>query len=70
MSEENRPSVSRERFEAFLRALNSRDFGALGALLTTEVAFQSLVGGSEGAEPYSGIEGLREWASEVDAVWS
>jgi len=69
MSDEDRPSVSRERFEAFLGALNSRDFGALDALLTSEVAFQSLVGGSEGAEPYSGVEGLRDWANEVDAVW-
>jgi ketosteroid isomerase-like protein len=69
VSDETAPRVSRERFDALLGALNTRDFGALGALLETGVRFTSLFGGADGAEPYSGVEGMRDWAEEVDAVW-
>jgi ketosteroid isomerase-like protein len=67
----SQPNVefTREAFEAVLVALNARDFDAIADLLGPEVEFNSVVGASEGAESYRGIDGLRKWAEEVDAVW-
>ncbi len=64
-----RPSVSRERFEETLAALNARDFDALATILGSGFGFRSLFAGADGAGPYSGIAGMRKWAGEVDAVW-
>ena len=44
MLQENRPRDSRQDFEAFLDALNARDFETLGELLDPAVEFRSLVG--------------------------
>ena len=59
---------SREGFEAVLGALNARDFDALADLLGPAVEFNSVVAAAEGAGAYRGIDGLRKWAEEVDAV--
>ncbi len=70
MSQENTPPrFSRERFEAFLEALNARDFDTVATLVESGLKFRSLFGGAEGAAPYTGIEGMRQWATEVDSVW-
>jgi SnoaL-like protein len=69
MSQENIPHVSRERFQALLDAMNARDFEAVATLIGSEITFRSALGRAEGADPYSGIDGLRRWASDVDAVW-
>ena len=69
MSEETTPEDRREQFEAMLDALNARDFESLAELLDPEVEFRSIVGAVEGEAAYTGIDGLRKWAEEVDAVW-
>ncbi len=70
MSPENTPPrFSRERFEAFLEALNARHFDTVATLVESGLKFRSLFGGAEGAAPYTGIEGMRQWATEVDSVW-
>jgi ketosteroid isomerase-like protein len=69
MSQETTPEDRREQFEAILDALNARDFGSLTELLDPEMEFRSIVGAVEGEAAYTGIDGLRKWAEEVDAVW-
>jgi SnoaL-like domain len=68
MSQENRPQDGRELLETMLDALNARDFEALIELLDPAMELRSVLGASEG-EVYTGIDGLRKWAAEVDAVW-
>jgi ketosteroid isomerase-like protein len=68
MSEEN-VEVRREQFEAFMDALNARDFDSLAEFLDPEATFDSVLAASEGKEAYTGIGGLRKWAAEVDATW-
>jgi ketosteroid isomerase-like protein len=69
MSQEN-VELTREQFEAFVEVLNARDFDTLAELVQgPTVEFNSVVGAAEGEESYSGIDGLRKWAEEVDAVW-
>ena len=63
------PTLSRELFEAFLRALNARDFDEIAALTGPDVAFRSLFAAADGAEPYTGVEGLRRSAEQVDSIW-
>ena len=63
------PEDRREQLEAVLDALNARNFESLTELLDPEVEFRSIVGAVEGAAAYTGIDGLRKWAEEVDAVW-
>jgi ketosteroid isomerase-like protein len=69
MSQENRPQDGRKQLEAQLDALNARDFDGLSELLDPAVEFRSILGASEGGAAYTGIDGLRKWAAEVDAVW-
>jgi len=69
MSQENRPQDGRKRLETMLDALNARDFEALAELLDPAMEFRSVVGAAEGEAVYRGIDGLRKWAEEVDAVW-
>ena len=69
MSHVDRPPDSRQRFEAFLDVINARDFEALGELLDPGLEFHSLFGASEGHAAYTGVDGMREWAAEVDSVW-
>ncbi len=68
MSQQN-VDVKRQQFEAFIDALNARDFDSLAELLDPEATFDSLLAASEGKEAYTGIDGLRKWAEEVDAMW-
>jgi predicted lipid-binding transport protein (Tim44 family) len=68
MSQEN-VEGKRQQFEAFMDALNARDFDSLAELLDPEATFDSLLAASEGKEAYTGIDGLRKWAEEVDAMW-
>jgi ketosteroid isomerase-like protein len=69
MSRENRPQDGRKQLEATLAALNARDFDSLTELLDPAVEFRSILGAAEGEAAYRGIDGLRKWAEEVDAVW-
>jgi ketosteroid isomerase-like protein len=69
MSRANRPQDGRKLLEAMLEALNARDFDSLTELLDSAVEFRSVVGASEGEAVYMGIDGLRKWAEQVDAVW-
>ena len=69
MSQENRPQDGRKQLEAMLDALNARDFESLTELLDPAVEFRSILGATEGEAAYTGIDGLRKWAEEVDAVW-
>jgi ketosteroid isomerase-like protein len=69
MSQENEPQDRRKQLEAMLDALNARDFESLTDLLDPAVEFRSVLGAAEGEVAYTGIEGLRKWAEEVDAVW-
>ena len=69
MSQENSPQDGRKQLEAALAALNARDFDSLTELLDPAVEFRSVLGAAEGEAAYTGIDGLRKWAEEVDAVW-
>ena len=68
MSQEN-VELTRERFEALLAAMNARDFDAVAELVGAKVEFNSVVATADGAGSYRGIDGLRKWAEDVDAVW-
>jgi ketosteroid isomerase-like protein len=68
MSQET-AQVVREQFQAILNASNARDFDALAELLPGEVEFGSVLAAAEGAEAYTGVDGLRKWAEQVDAIW-
>jgi ketosteroid isomerase-like protein len=68
MSQENMTQDGRKRLETMLDALNARDFQALIELLDPATEFRSVLGATEG-EVYTGIDGMRKWAEEVDAVW-
>ena len=52
MSQEDRPRVSPERFEAFLAAVNARDFDAIAELASSGLGFRSVIGGAQGAGAY------------------
>ena len=58
----------REEFEAAVAALNARDFHALAEILHPEAEFHSRLAVAEG-EVYRGLEGVRQWAANVDATW-
>jgi hypothetical protein len=68
MSQEN-VEVIRAQFEAVMDALNARDFDSLAELLGPEVEFGSVLAAAEGEGASTGIDGLRKWAEEVDAIW-
>ena len=69
MSQEQGSHDGRKQLEAVLDALNARDFQSLTELLDPAVAFRSVLGATEGEAAYTGIDGLRKWAEEVDAIW-
>ena len=69
MSQENRSHDGRKQFEVILDALNARDFESLTELLDPGFEFRSILGATEGEAAYTGIDGLRKWAEEVDAIW-
>ena len=61
--------LMRAQAAQLMAAINARDFDAAGELpLEPESEFRSIIAASEGAT-YRGIEGLRQWARDVDAVW-
>jgi ketosteroid isomerase-like protein len=70
MSQERQwPSDWRSRIEALADALNARDFEAVGrAPLEPELEWRSVLAASEGGS-YRGVEGLRQWSENVDAIW-
>jgi ketosteroid isomerase-like protein len=68
MSQEN-VKVVRQQFEAILDAMNARDFDSLAEILPREVEFGSVLAVAEGERAFTGIDGLRKWAEQVDAVW-
>jgi ketosteroid isomerase-like protein len=59
----------RAQVHAVTEALNARDFDALAHLpWHPEMVFHSLLTDVEGTA-YRGVEMLRRWAADVDAVW-
>jgi len=68
MSLENE-EITREGFEALQAAMNARDFDTVAELVGPDVEFNSVVAAADGAGSYRGIDGLRKWAEDVDAVW-
>ncbi len=61
----------RAQVEQLVSALNARDFDAIAAtpLFDPEASeFNSVISASEG-ETYRGIDGLREWARNIDETW-
>jgi hypothetical protein len=69
MSQEQGSNDGRKQLEAVLDALNARDFQSLTELLDPAVEFRSVLGATEGEAAYTGIDGLRKWAEEADAIW-
>jgi ketosteroid isomerase-like protein len=68
MSQENE-EITREDFEALQAAMNARDFDTVAELVGPHVEIHSVVAAADGAGSYRGIDGLRKWAEDVDAVW-
>jgi ketosteroid isomerase-like protein len=69
MSRENVPQDRRAQTEAIFLALDARDFDALGDLpFHPDMEFHSVFAAAEGGV-YHGIEGLREWARDVDSTF-
>ena len=65
------PEEKRQHGEALIAALNARDFDAIVAspFFDDEHAeFRSVIAMSEG-EVYRGVQGLRDWAANVDDTW-
>jgi ketosteroid isomerase-like protein len=69
MSQEHRSHDERKPLEVILDALNTRDFESLTELLDPGFEFRSILGATEGEAAYTGIDGLRKCAEEVDAIW-
>src|SRR6478672_3111968 len=69
MSQETFPQDRRAQVEAFVAALDARDFDALAAMPRhPDLEFRSAFAVAEGGV-YRGFEGFREWAANVDAVF-
>jgi ketosteroid isomerase-like protein len=69
MSQEN-VEVVRQQFEAILDAVNARDFDSLAEILPPGgMEFRSALAVAEGEEAFTGIDGLRKWAEQVDSTW-
>jgi ketosteroid isomerase-like protein len=69
MSEET-PHWKREQVEAAFAALNARDFEALGELpFHPDMELRSVLAAVEGGTTYHGIQGLRQWAQDVDSIF-
>ena len=60
----------REHGQALIAALNARDFDAIAnsPYFGEHAEFRSAIALSEG-EVYRGVQGLRDWAANVDATW-
>lgn len=69
MSRERVQQDRRAQTEAIFLALDARDFDALGDLpFHPDMEFHSVFAAAEGGV-YHGIEGLREWARDVDSTF-
>src|SRR5687767_7656259 len=69
MSQENVEQDRRAQIEAIVDALNARDFKALGDMpFHPDFEFRSVFAVAEGGV-YYGIQGLREWAKNVDSTF-
>jgi ketosteroid isomerase-like protein len=69
MSQET-PQGKREQAEAVVAALNARDFEALGEMpFHPDMEFRSVLTAVEGGTTYHGIQGLRQWAQDIDSIF-
>src|SRR2546426_8198948 len=69
MSQET-PQGKREQVEAAVAALNARDFEALGEMpFHPDMELRSVLTAVEGGTTYHGIQGLRQWAQDVDSIF-
>jgi ketosteroid isomerase-like protein len=60
----------REQAEAVVAALNARDFEALGDMpFHPDMEFRSVLTAVEGGTTYHGIQGLRQWAQDIDSIF-
>lgn len=64
------PQGKREQVEAVFAAVNARDFEALGDMpFHPDMEFRSTLTAIEGGTTYQGIQGLRQWAQDVDSIF-
>src|SRR6266571_3414430 len=69
MSHETPPG-KREQAEAVFAALTGRDFEALGEMpFHPDMEFRSVLTAVEGGTTYHGIQGLRQWAQDIDSIF-
>jgi ketosteroid isomerase-like protein len=69
MSQET-PQGKREQAKAVVAALNARDFEALGEMpFHPDMEFRSVLTAVEGGTTYHGIQGLRQWAQDIDSIF-
>src|SRR6266571_5352393 len=69
MSHETPPG-KREQAEAVFAALTGRDFEALGEMpIHPDMEFRSVLTAVEGGTTYQGIQGLRQWAQDIDSIF-
>jgi ketosteroid isomerase-like protein len=69
MSQETLPG-KREQVEAAFAALAARDFEALGEMpFHPDMEFRSALTAVEGGTTYHGIQGLRQWAQDIDSIF-
>ena len=69
MSRENLPQDRRAQVDAIFSAANARDFEALGEMpFHPDFEFRSVLAVVEGGV-YHGIQGLREWARDLDSIF-
>lgn len=66
MSPENVPDKCAQ-YRAVVDALNARDFDAVTELVAPDLEFRSTL--AIEAQVYTGIDGLKRWAADVDATW-
>ena len=55
------------QYRAVVDALNARDFETIAELVGPEVEFRSTLAIETGV--YSGVDGIKEWAADIDATW-
>jgi ketosteroid isomerase-like protein len=69
MSQET-PQGKREQAEAVVAALNARDFEALGEMpFHPDMELRSTLTAVEGGTTYHGIQGVRQWAQDLDSIF-
>jgi ketosteroid isomerase-like protein len=64
------PEGRREQAEAAIAALNARDFEAIGDMpFHPDLELRSDLIALEGGATYHGIQGVRQWAPDVDSIF-